>query len=216
MRAGFPPGPCPERWRVEVGIVWVRPRLSLYSAGTLKRFILGVPAGLIAAAAGHAKMMAAALTNRMTLAQAAKNLAFPAADNEIKSVRLVSSHHTLTVRVQVSDLHKMTEANGLDTVPGFVFFSNGNDTVTTEVFVGANDQALAFGVPKGGHVSVVRGINGSVTLTIPRTDFPAKDKTERIQVGTETHLEKPGSTYFASWGSLMPAPYKLGVFVDTH
>lgn len=57
---------------------------------------------------------------------------------------------------------------------------------------------------------------GTVTLTIPRTDFPAKDKTEQIQVASGIALTTTDYTELAWWGSTMPAPYKGGVFLDAH
>lgn len=165
---------------------------------------------------GHGTTLASRDSSTITLAQASKDLAFPVADNLIKSVRFVSSHSTLSVRVRVANLHKVTEANGTYTVPVFDFLSNGNNSVTTAVLVDPSNHAETSGLPKGAHVSVIRGTNGSVTLTIPRSDFPAKDKTERIAVATVTGLEKANGADLASWTSTMKAPYKMGVFVDAH
>lgn len=165
---------------------------------------------------GHSKTLARAYSTSMTLAQASKDLAFPVADDQIKSVRFVSSHSTLSIRVRVRDLHKVTEANGMYTLPVFDFGSVGNNSVVTSVFVDRENHAEINGGTKGAHVSVVRGINGTVTLTIPRTHFPAKDKTERIQVISGTALTTTDYTELASWGNAMRAPYTGGVFVDAH
>lgn len=171
---------------------------------------------------GYSKTFAAAQTNTMTLAQASKDLAFPVADDQIKRVRFVSSHNTLTVRVWVPNLHKATEANGTYTSPSITI--NDNDGATdVYVAVDAKNHVVTSARPDGMRISVIRGINGSVTFTIPRDDFPAKEKSDQIEVDTETDLTKTDgdpaydtATVLADWGSTMRSPYRRGVYVDTH